>query len=107
MNSFIVISYALTAALFSTQAVGALINARDTTPRIVFAHLIVGNTYPYTLQHWMNDINLAHAYGIDAFALNIGLDTWEPDRVKDACVHSAFAEVVRYMIKPLDTLQRR
>ncbi|KLO14581.1 glycoside hydrolase [Schizopora paradoxa] len=51
---------------------------------MVFAHVIVGNTYPYTVQDWETDINLAHAYGIDAFALNVGADTWGPARVADA-----------------------
>jgi glucan endo-1,3-alpha-glucosidase len=54
------------------------------SPKYVFAHHIVGNTYPYTVQDWVDDITLAHASGIDAFALNIGSDDWEPDHVADA-----------------------
>jgi len=50
----------------------------------VVAHMMVGNTYPYQLEHWKKDINLALAYGIDGFALNIGSDDWQGSRVADA-----------------------
>lgn len=46
--------------------------------------VIVGNTYPYTHNTWMTDIKLAHANGIDAFALNVGPTPWQKDRVTDA-----------------------
>ncbi|KAF8627473.1 hypothetical protein AX17_006285 [Amanita inopinata Kibby_2008] len=52
--------------------------------KYVVAHHIVGNTYPYTLDDWADDITLAYAAGIDGFALNIGRDEWEPARVADA-----------------------
>ncbi len=39
---------------------------------------MVGNTFPYTVQDWADDITLAHSSGIDGFALNIGSDDWEP-----------------------------
>ncbi|KAJ3754592.1 glycoside hydrolase [Lentinula raphanica] len=45
---------------------------------------MVGNTFPYTSQDWLNDIKLAHASGIDGFALNMGSDDWQPARVADA-----------------------
>jgi glucan endo-1,3-alpha-glucosidase len=45
---------------------------------------MVGNTFPYTLDDWTEDITLAHASGIDAFALNIGSDSWEPTQVANA-----------------------
>jgi glucan endo-1,3-alpha-glucosidase len=45
---------------------------------------MVGNTFPYTYDTWLADVNLAHASGIDAFALNVGTDPWQKDRVKDA-----------------------
>ncbi|KAG6906620.1 hypothetical protein DXG01_012938 [Tephrocybe rancida] len=53
-------------------------------PKYVVAHHMVGNTYPYTLQDWFEDVSLAHASGIDGFALNMGSDEWQPDRVADA-----------------------
>ncbi|TDL26045.1 glycoside hydrolase [Rickenella mellea] len=53
-------------------------------PKYVFAHHMVGNTHPYTMRDWADDIALAHANGIDAFALNIGSDAWQQDRVADA-----------------------
>jgi glucan endo-1,3-alpha-glucosidase len=45
---------------------------------------MVGNTFPYTRKDWADDIALAHASGIDGFALNIGKEVWEPSRVSDA-----------------------
>lgn len=61
------------------------LQARNTgEPKKVIAHHIVGNTYPYTQQDWLDDINAAHAAGIDAFALNIGSDSWQSDRVASA-----------------------
>jgi glucan endo-1,3-alpha-glucosidase len=54
---------------------------RDGNPKIVAAHHMVGNTYPYTQNDWLSDINQAHAAGIDAFALNIGTDPWQPTQV--------------------------
>ena len=33
---------------------------------------------------WTNDILSARALGIDAFALDLGLDPWQPDRIDDA-----------------------
>lgn len=52
--------------------------------RYVFAHHMVGNTAPYTIDDWTEDIKLASEAGIDAFALNIGTDSWETDQVKNA-----------------------
>lgn len=45
---------------------------------------MVGNTHPYTVEDWAEDISLASAHGIDAFALNLGPDSWQPDQVKNA-----------------------
>lgn len=56
----------------------------SSNPKYVVAHHIVGNTYPYTISDWLQDITLAHQYGIDAFALNVGPDSWQPARVADA-----------------------
>ena len=53
-------------------------------PKKVFAHHIVGNTFPYTQQDWLDDITAAHAAGIDAFALNIGTDSWQASQVASA-----------------------
>ncbi|KAJ6509065.1 glycoside hydrolase [Mycena vulgaris] len=46
------------------------------TPKLVVAHFIVGIVDGYTQTDWANDIALAAATGIDAFALNIGTDSW-------------------------------
>ena len=55
--------------------------------KYVVAHHMVGNTYPYTQDDWLNDVTAAHGAGIDAFALNIGSDSWQPTQVASACVH--------------------
>ncbi|KDR82870.1 hypothetical protein GALMADRAFT_58253 [Galerina marginata CBS 339.88] len=56
----------------------------DGSKKYVVAHHMVGNTFPYTPQDWTDDITLAHASGIDGFALNMGRDDWQPARVADA-----------------------
>ncbi|KAF9452895.1 glycoside hydrolase family 71 protein [Macrolepiota fuliginosa MF-IS2] len=56
----------------------------DGSRKYVVAHHMVGNTYPYTINDWADDIALAHASGIDGFALNCGTDEWEPAHVADA-----------------------
>lgn len=52
--------------------------------KYVWAHHLIGNTYPYDQNAWVADIQLAQANGIDGFALNIGTDSWQPDRVAKA-----------------------
>ncbi|KAI0300444.1 glycoside hydrolase family 71 protein [Multifurca ochricompacta] len=44
---------------------------------------MVGNTYPYTPHDWIADIQLAQANGFDAFALNVGCEDWQKERVGD------------------------
>lgn len=57
---------------------------RRNSPKYVVAHFMVGNTYPYNLQNWLSDIVLAHQNGIDAFALNVGRDSWQTQQVANA-----------------------
>jgi glucan endo-1,3-alpha-glucosidase len=72
--------------------------------RIVIAHYIIGNTFPYTAGDWKQGslhlippgfsssysfslslaISLASSKGIDAFALDLGKDAWETSKVADA-----------------------
>ncbi|OWZ54809.1 glucan endo-1,3-alpha-glucosidase agn1 [Cryptococcus neoformans c45] len=66
----------------------------------VWAHYMVGNTYPYTASNWASDISAALAAGIDGFALNIGSDNWQPARVADA--YSAAASTGFKMFLSLD-----
>lgn len=51
--------------------------------RFVFAHFMVGNTYPYTVKDWLDDIKLAASYLLDGFVLNVGREDWQVDRVRD------------------------
>ncbi|KAJ4468794.1 glycoside hydrolase [Lentinula aciculospora] len=59
--------------------------------KYVFMHHIVGNTYEYTFDSWVNDFKQIQAKDIDAVALNIGRDSWQSARVRDA--YSAAAAV--------------
>jgi glucan endo-1,3-alpha-glucosidase len=52
--------------------------------KYVFAHMMVANTDVYTVNDWIDDIKLASAAGIDAFALNIGPESFYKDQVKNA-----------------------
>lgn len=52
--------------------------------KYVIAHFMIGNSYPYTVDNWLADIFLAHSSGIDGFALNVGVDTWQPSQVANA-----------------------
>lgn len=74
----------LLAHLASTSTTTTDTAASSRTPKYVFAHHIVGNTYPYNISDWLEDVDLAHQYDIDAFALNVGSDSWQPARVADA-----------------------
>jgi glucan endo-1,3-alpha-glucosidase len=51
---------------------------------LVVAHFMVGNTFPYTLQDWTDDINLASASGLDGFALNLGSDDFQNTQTSNA-----------------------
>ena len=74
----------LSSATGSTPQPSQLPADTNGSQKYVIAHHMVGNTFPYTLDDWTEDITLAHASGIDGFALNIGSDSWEPARVADA-----------------------
>ncbi|KAF5322509.1 hypothetical protein D9619_001587 [Psilocybe cf. subviscida] len=57
--------------------------AAAATRKYVFAHFMVGNTYPYKQADWLADIKLAASQDIDGFVLNFGREDWQRDRVKD------------------------
>ncbi|KAG8920541.1 hypothetical protein FRC02_000840 [Tulasnella sp. 418] len=67
-------------------------------PKLVIAHFMVGNTYPYGFQDWITDIRAASDNSIDGFALNVGRDSWNGDRVRDAY---AAAQAIGPMFKLL------
>ncbi|KAJ7095846.1 glycoside hydrolase [Mycena belliarum] len=52
--------------------------------KLVVAHFMVGNTFPYTLQDWVDDIKLATASGLDGFALNVGPDDFQTTQTNNA-----------------------
>ncbi|KII86874.1 glycoside hydrolase family 71 protein [Plicaturopsis crispa FD-325 SS-3] len=65
-------------------SVAQAVPTSTTSQKYVVAHHMVGNTFPYTIDDWAADIALAHSSGIDAFALNVERDDWQPARVADA-----------------------
>ncbi|KAJ9617013.1 Glucan endo-1,3-alpha-glucosidase agn1 [Cladophialophora chaetospira] len=65
--------------------------AGHTHAQSVFAHVIVGNTYSYTLADWAHEIEVAANASIDGFALNIGyLDTINPAGFVQAQLNNAY-----------------
>lgn len=52
--------------------------------REVFAHFMMGFTYPVDVPFFEEQIRRAKQVGIDGFALNVGSDDWQPDRVGKA-----------------------
>ena len=80
-------------ALGGLAAVSAAPTKRDTGTKAVFAHHMVGFTAPYTAADWMEDITLAHAAGIDGFALNIGTDSFQSGQVATAYVFSTVLSI--------------
>ncbi|KAI5832076.1 hypothetical protein K523DRAFT_334890 [Schizophyllum commune Tattone D] len=56
---------------------------RDGT-KYVFMHHIVGNTYSYTQATWQTDFAAIQATGVDAVALNLGSDSWQPGQIASA-----------------------
>lgn len=62
--------------LFSMLLLHSLAVPVPNGDRAVLAHFIVGNTYSYTTENWQNDFTLASESGIDAFAFNVGADSW-------------------------------
>ncbi|CAL1711764.1 unnamed protein product [Somion occarium] len=67
---------------------------RSTRPKWIVAHFMVGNTYPYAVDDWQADIDLASDYGFDGFALNVGREDWQLARVADCF------EAARRSLKP-------
>ncbi|KAI0072871.1 glycoside hydrolase family 71 protein [Panus rudis PR-1116 ss-1] len=57
---------------------------RDGNAKAVFSHFMMGNAFPYGQADFERDVKLAAANGIDAFALNIGKDDWQPAHVQFA-----------------------
>jgi glucan endo-1,3-alpha-glucosidase len=52
--------------------------------KYVFAHFMVGFTIDYTADDWKTQMSLAAQHDIDAFALNVGADPWQPAQVQTA-----------------------
>lgn len=50
------------------------------TNKKVFAHYMVGFAFPSDQNYFDTQIKRAKVAGIDGFALNVGIDQWQPDR---------------------------
>lgn len=66
-------------------------------PHYVWAHHMVGNTYNYVQSNWASDVNHAKNSGVDGFALNMGGETWESDRVNAAYAAAEAAQFKMFM----------
>jgi hypothetical protein len=63
------------------------------SPKMVFAHFMVGIVASYQQADWANDIALASASGIDGFALNIGADSYTETQLTNA--YNAAGRMIR------------
>ncbi|KAH8689532.1 putative glucan endo-1,3-alpha-glucosidase agn1 precursor [Talaromyces proteolyticus] len=77
----------LSSSLASAAAAAALYSSGVSAQKLVFAHVVVGDTASHNQSTWENDIKLASAAAIDAFALNGGY----PDSNIPIQVANAFA----------------
>jgi glucan endo-1,3-alpha-glucosidase len=78
----------------TTQVIGGTTNPTTTASpgqpsgsnsgKKVFAHYMVGFAYPSDQNFFDGQIKKAKSAGIDGFALNVGIDEWQPDRVAKA-----------------------
>lgn len=50
------------------------------TNKKVFAHYMVGFAFPSDQNYFDSQIKRAQTAGFDGFALNVGIDQWQPDR---------------------------
>ncbi|KAE9388651.1 glycoside hydrolase [Gymnopus androsaceus JB14] len=75
--SLFAFAYALPVPFSNDESASRLATRVSATPN-------PSNATTSTNKHWLNDITLAQASGIDAFALNMGSDDWQPARVADA-----------------------
>ena len=75
---------ATTTIATSTTTSTTTSSATPAPSKVVVAHHMVGNSYSYSQSTWSSNIQAAMAGGIDGFALNVGIDSWQPQRVADA-----------------------
>lgn len=76
-------------ATLASSALGATLPTRGTEELVeratgtkyVFAHFIVGIVASYTQDDWTNDMTLAQSIGIDGFALDIGMDSYNDQQL--------------------------
>lgn len=80
-------SYPLTTEVIGdspTPSVTFSPSSSSNSPRKVFAHYMVGFSYNSDQTFFDTQIKKAQAAGIDGFALNVGNNDWQPDRVSKA-----------------------
>jgi glucan endo-1,3-alpha-glucosidase len=85
VGNVVAVSGTASVTLATTTAAPVATNVpSSSSDHVVWAHHMVGNTYPYSQSSWLSDVNTASSAGIDGFALNMGSDYWQPDRIADA-----------------------
>ncbi|KAJ7599592.1 glycoside hydrolase [Mycena floridula] len=84
MNLLLLLALSVLAALVEALPSSNSAIEKRATPKLVVAHFLVGIVDGYTQADWANDIALAVATGIDAFALNIGTDSWTDPQLANA-----------------------
>ncbi|OXV08032.1 hypothetical protein Egran_04205 [Elaphomyces granulatus] len=86
MQFIISIFAALSAMISFTQALpdtSKFLDARQSTNRLVFSHFMIGITSNrQSAADYDGDMQRAKEYGIDAFALNIGVDSYTDQQLK-------------------------
>ncbi|KAK8858540.1 hypothetical protein IAR55_002767 [Kwoniella newhampshirensis] len=56
----------------------------DSRPRLVVAHFMLGNTYPFTEEDWSATFDLAEDTSVDALVLNLGPEDWQSSQAQTA-----------------------
>ncbi|KAH7104525.1 glycoside hydrolase family 71 protein [Auriculariales sp. MPI-PUGE-AT-0066] len=71
---------AMLSAAVATPAPSRVV-ARQTANKIVYGHFMVGVVESYSQEDWELDMRLAQETGLDAFALNIGKDSYNKQQL--------------------------
>lgn len=79
----------------------SLARAASPSGRHVFAHVVQGNFQNYVQQDYADDFALAQSAGIDAFAINVGCDTTDPDQLVSHTLIEASSRRRKGPVKPL------
>ncbi|ORY28480.1 glycoside hydrolase [Naematelia encephala] len=71
-------------ALISQWRHGSIRAGNVSKPKLVVAHFMLGNTYPFTENDWKTTFDQAEETGLDALALNLGPEDWQFNQARSA-----------------------